>query len=69
MTQPICKVGDRTDFLLYDFPNREDINRVGEVIEVIDGQGFEHQYVIKCGNDQYRVHESRVSTPFGDDDD
>lgn len=69
MTQPICKVGDRTDFMTWDILRKQFVNMVGEVTKVIDGRGFEHRYEIKCGSARYSVHESRVATPFGDDDD
>lgn len=74
MADPICKVGDRTDFIFFDSHRRGNVNLTGEVIAVHPGLHFagilcEHQYTIKSGNDRYRVAESNVSTPFGPWDD
>lgn len=77
-TEPLCKVGDRTDFIGYisgrwPYPS-QDANLVGTVTEVIRGPVIsgvqcEHQYIIKSGHQFYRVAESQVSTPYGECDD
>lgn len=68
MADPICKVGDRTDFV---FSGQ---SLVGEVTAVIEGPikyglQMEHQYTMLSNGDRYRVFESNVSTPCGPWDD
>ncbi len=70
MSEPIAKVGDRTDFTAW--PNK--MPMVGRIEEVIPGPMYgsyqcEHQYVITCNNQRFRVQESNVSTPYGTWDD
>jgi hypothetical protein len=80
MADPICKVGDRTDFqfAISEWHNGHYHSRtatlVGDVIDVIPGKveygvQMEHQYVIQSNNERYRVHESNVATPYGPWDD
>jgi hypothetical protein len=69
MSMPLHSEGNRTDFT---FDGKTLIGQVIAVIEgpVVSGYQCEHQYIIQdSGGKRYRVMESNVSTPYGENDD